>query len=66
MQKLNYAYTNYVLLILIMKEKSKKTQKSKKKTYEKIIIGTIVGISILNFLLVLGFFIFLFMWVKSQ
>jgi len=44
----------------------KKSKKSKKKTYEKIIIGTIVGISILNFLLVLGFFIFLFMWLKAQ
>lgn len=40
--------------------------KPKKSKKQKIILRTVIGFHILNFILVLGFIIYLFLWIRAR
>ena len=49
-----------------LNKKSIKKNKTKKSKKEKILIGVTIAMHIINFLLLAGFFVYLYFWVKSR
>ena len=47
-------------------KKSIKKNKTKRSKKEKILIGVTIAMHIINFLLIAGFFVYLYFWVKSR